>query len=182
MTEFKTLENFPNYEINLEGEVYNKKTDFRVKGSLNKGYRFFRLPDKQGIITTVSLHRLLAQTFLENPNNLNQVDHIDNNKQNNNISNLRFCTRAQNNMNRNSYSCNKEGFPEKRFKYVNWNKTYQIWQGQITLNGKNKFIGRGDNDEELYIMCLDYLYSIFKDNEFYSNQIQEDLIYYNIAD
>jgi hypothetical protein len=100
---------------------------------------------------------------------------------NNTLQNLRWCTRSQNNINRTNYSSNKEGFPEKRFKYVNWNKKDKKWVGHIIINGKNNYIGSSDNDEELYILCLDFLYSIFKYNDFYSAQIKEDLIYYKIS-
>jgi hypothetical protein len=182
MNDFKILAEFPKYEINEKGELYNKNTNFKLSGSLNKGYKVFRIYNKNGKNTTVRLHQLLAQAFIENPNNHNQVDHIDNNKLNNNLQNLRWCTRSQNQTNREIFSHRKEGCPEKRFKYVNWNKRDKNWQGTLKVNGKLKYIGTSDNDEEVYIMCLDFLYSVFKDNEFYSSKIQEDLIKYKIKD
>lgn len=42
------------------------------------------------------VHRLVAATFLENPENLAEVNHIDGNKQNNNVSNLEWCSRRDN--------------------------------------------------------------------------------------
>ena len=44
----------------------------------------------------VRLHRIIAITFLPNPNNKSQVDHKDSNKKNNNLSNLRWVTSKQN--------------------------------------------------------------------------------------
>lgn len=43
-----------------------------------------------------SIHRLVAQSFIENPNNYEEINHIDENKTNNNVVNLEWCTRKQN--------------------------------------------------------------------------------------
>ena len=47
-----------------------------------------------------SMHRLVAETFLDNPNNLKFVDHIDRDKSNNDLSNLRWVTAQENLYNR----------------------------------------------------------------------------------
>lgn len=41
-------------------------------------------------------HRLIAETFIENPNNYKEIDHLDRNKFNNSVDNLRWCDRIEN--------------------------------------------------------------------------------------
>ena len=47
-------------------------------------------------IKQIFIHRIVATTFLPNPNNLPQIDHLDGNKANNCVENLRWCTQVQN--------------------------------------------------------------------------------------
>lgn len=60
------------------------------------GYLYINL-SKNGKIKTFKIHRLVAQTFLDNPNNLPCVNHKDENKLNNIPENLEYCTVAYNN-------------------------------------------------------------------------------------
>jgi hypothetical protein len=58
------------------------------------------LTDDRGHRTNVFVARMIAYTFLPNPENLPEVDHIDRNPANNVVSNLRWCSRIENNHNR----------------------------------------------------------------------------------
>lgn len=65
--------------------------------SLNtKGYPQVRIYDSKGKGHTLRVHRLVAQSFIPNPENLPQVDHIDGDKTNNMVSNLRWVTNQTN--------------------------------------------------------------------------------------
>lgn len=87
------------YMVSTLGRVYNKRTGRYLKGGLNQnGYRRVVLYDS----TTQkkyykNIHRLVAETFIPNPEGLECINHKDENKTNNNIENLEWCTKAYNN-------------------------------------------------------------------------------------
>lgn len=51
---------------------------------------------KGSVGKTFTLHKMVATMFIPNPNGYKEIDHIDGNPQNNNISNLKWCTHSQN--------------------------------------------------------------------------------------
>lgn len=61
------------------------------------GYITYHLKNKEGKIKIRKLHRLVAETFLPNPNNYPVVNHINGNKLDNSIDNLEWCTISHNN-------------------------------------------------------------------------------------
>lgn len=67
-----------------------------LKTSLKKGYPFVCLCKKGSRTIQKTVHRLVAEAYLPNPDNLPQVNHKDSNKENNNVSNLEWCTASQN--------------------------------------------------------------------------------------
>lgn len=92
------------YEIDEQGNVYalprQKRTPTTVYTSKEKvlkpydnGYGYMLVDmRKNGKRYMRLVHRLVAETFLPNPNNLPQINHIDGNKSNNTLSNLEWCT------------------------------------------------------------------------------------------
>ena len=99
--EWKPLNNFEGYFINELGEVksarsYKGTKEKILKGSYNQqGYKTYSFI-KDGKVYTKTLHRLLMETFIPNPNNLPCINHIDGNIQNNSLDNLEWCTYGHN--------------------------------------------------------------------------------------
>ena len=100
------IQGFPNYRINKQGQVfsnYKYKTNIpcdtwrEVKPVLDKGVGYFIVTlTNQGKRSNKFIHRLLATHFIPNPLNKPQVNHIDGNKQNNDLSNLEWVTSQEN--------------------------------------------------------------------------------------
>jgi hypothetical protein len=95
-------------------------------------------------MVNVSVHRLVANAFLPKNNTMNIVDHVDGNKQNNNASNLRWCTSSQNHMNTKK---TKKGKSSK-YKGVSYSKSRNKWEACIRINKKTIHLGRFSTEEE----------------------------------
>ena len=93
------------YKVSDRGDVFSvirKDSRGRKCGGImlkprydKDGYRQVQLC-KNGIRKTKLIHRLVAETFIPNPNGLPQINHIDEIKDNNNVENLEWCTSKHN--------------------------------------------------------------------------------------
>lgn len=97
---WKDIKGYPNYMVSSWGRVkslnYNHTGKERIlKQQLKRGYLYVGLR-KNKKFKHCGVHRLVAEAFLDNPNNLPEVNHKDENKTNNFVSNLEFCDRKYN--------------------------------------------------------------------------------------
>jgi len=110
-TNFEDLKDFEGlYQIDRNGKIWsnyygkimsptNEKEYLRISLSKNRERKSYRI------------HRLLAIQYIPNPDNLPEIDHIDRNTLNNDLSNLRWCDRTTNANNKN---CNIANMTEEQ--------------------------------------------------------------------
>lgn len=90
----RQIEGFSGYLVSTEGDVYSLKRNNKIKlkpGKNCKGYLYVNLCEN-GKYKSKTIHKLVAKAFIDNPNNLPCVNHIDGIKTNNNRNNLEWCT------------------------------------------------------------------------------------------
>tara|TARA_B110000285_G_C14523148_1_gene337477 strand:+ start:18 stop:509 length:492 start_codon:yes stop_codon:yes gene_type:complete len=104
-------------------------------GTFSTGYKCIKINK-----TLKSLHRVIYHAHnqewnISDVSKNNLIDHIDGDKTNNNISNLRVVTSQQNSFN-------------TRAKGISWNKCAKKWMAQIYLNRKKIHLGYFETEEE----------------------------------
>tara|TARA_R110000824_G_scaffold359051_1_gene546585 strand:- start:242 stop:688 length:447 start_codon:yes stop_codon:yes gene_type:complete len=122
------IQGYPNYLIYPDGRVWSKKRNRFLKGWINSdGYVDIDIQRK-----TRKVHRLVAEAYIPNPENKQEVDHIDGNKQNNDISNLTWVTHLEN---MNAFQpIRKDNI--SGVKNVHYDNTHKKWMFKKHMNGK----------------------------------------------
>lgn len=157
--EWKSVEGFEDrYEVSNLGRIrslhsYGGNTCRIMKpGKRSDGYLHIGL-SKDGICKHFVVHRLVAMAFIPNPQNLEMINHKDENKENNCVDNLEWCTRSYNQI----YSMNLH--PERRkifgnnFKDKKTGKTLSPRTKHLPVKHFRKIEQRTLNDE--YIKTFD---------------------------
>ncbi len=94
---WKTVKDFSKYEVNEEGIIRNKKTKYVLSQKPNNsGYPLVHLSDENNKDRTLQVSRVVATTWLPNPDNLPEIDHLDRNPLNNTVSNLEWVSKEEN--------------------------------------------------------------------------------------
>ena len=143
------VRNYPNYIIYDDGRLFSKKSNRflkKVKGSLYHQYTL----SNEGKCKYHMIHRLVAEHFIPNPNNYNVVDHIDRDKLNNNVNNLRWCRSVDNSHNTGKYSTNTSGH-----KNIYFRTGRHAWVYAFRFKGKVIF--RRNFQSKTDCLCYKYI-------------------------
>lgn len=92
----KKIPDYPNYSVTYNGRIFNHNTErFMAFWIMPEGYFRLNIKNESGQKKFL-VHRLIALTFIPNPENKPQVNHIDSNKSNNSVNNLEWITNKEN--------------------------------------------------------------------------------------
>jgi hypothetical protein len=140
---WRSIDGYTNYQVSNIGRVRNVSTGRILKPVVDTvGYYRVRLYEG-GITKKIRIHRLVANEFLEASHEIKMVDHIDRNRLNNYVTNLRYVTVQQNQMNR-----TKRSNTSSKYKGVIFKKQCNKWQSRVQYDGKRISLGYFDNEQE----------------------------------
>lgn len=107
--EERVIPEYPTFAITNTGFVRDLRTGGLSNGCNDRGYRKFTLrnPNKS---SSSNIHRLVAQAFIPNPDNLPEIDHINRKPDDNRVENLRWVNDFTQAQNRGDMKSNKSGY------------------------------------------------------------------------
>lgn len=157
---FKDIPNFEGYYQvsnlgnvkSLSRQVWGGRAYYTINDRMLKktkdshNYRVVKISAKE-IKKSFRVHQLVAIAFLNHTPNGTKgliVDHIDNNRNNNNLSNLQLVTYRENN--------SKDRVGTSKYTGVCWNKAANKYRCTININGKSKHLGYFTDEYEAHLV------------------------------
>ena len=135
---WKDIAGYEFYEVSNFGKVRNTKNNKILKGSIRKdGYINFKLSYKGRSFNLLG-HRIVAETFLQNPDNKCCINHRDFNKQNNNVNNLEWVTNRE----------NMNHLSGRQYPCIHFDEKYNKFKIIIKINNLSTYFGNYDSIEE----------------------------------
>lgn len=140
--EWVSINDFPDYEINIYGDVYDKVREKTLTHYYtDRGYKTVELK-KNGAPYRKKVHRLVAQAFIPNPENKPEINHIDTCKKNCRVTNLEWNTRSENMLHASKNNLikgvyNKTSFPKRKIKIVETGEVFDsVTECAKRINGQ----------------------------------------------
>ena len=138
------------YAVSRDGKVRNLNTNYYLKGAILNTYRVFNLKIN-GKQRNIAGHRLVAVAFIPNPDNKPFVDHVDGNRLNNNVENLRWVSQQENAQNihkdtpysikdKENYSLSLKNLPDEIWKQFRDTEIYVSNLGRVKNTKTNKIV------------------------------------------
>lgn len=143
---------YPQYLIYPDGKIWSKRKKKYMKPATHrKGYLYLILYNDINK-KTLRIHRSVAIHYIPNPNNYPEIDHINRNKKDNRIENLRWATRSMNMLNIGLKNSNTSGH-----KYIIFRKNRNKWMFQM----RNQYImKRKLCESKIDAICIKFYYMI----------------------
>ena len=147
MEEWRTISEFPKYEVSNLGRVRNKKSLRILSPVLNKENGYLQVPlcDGAGGRFWRKNHRLVAIEFIPNPNNLPTVNHINFDKSDPRVENLIWMSMLDNNIHARKGKQWVRNQPSSQYVGVSFDPSPRIvrrWRARATdAKSKTKLIG-----------------------------------------
>ena len=155
---WKSVEDFPNYEISNFGRIkrveriiirkgFPYKLPEKILKSLNEysGYFMIKIGNEKGRKSFL-IHRLVAKSFIENPKKLEFVNHLDNDKFNNHVDNLEWVNQRENSC----HAAQLDKNSSSKFTGVAFHQKSKKWYASINYKGKSHSLGYHPTELEAY--------------------------------
>ena len=164
---WKQINDYPNYYISNFGNIKRKE---RLKQIITDrgGYKVIQLFNN-GKPKRYKIHRLVGEAFIENPENKPFIDHIDFDKSNNNVNNLRWVNRIESQQHRSKTTKTKSSI----YKGVSFDKKGNKWKANININKKPIYIGQFKTEYEAGLAYNNYIKEHQLEEYFVLNEIKE---------
>lgn len=144
---WKLVERNTDYMISSKGRVITlkKKGQLMKTNVSNTGYPSVMMSfGKRELKNKFGIHRLMAEAFLEKRDEHTEVDHIDGNKLNHDLNNLRWVTSLENRRG----AMVKKAKTSSKYRGVSFCKKSNKWKARLTFNHKTYCIGSFDCEHE----------------------------------
>ncbi len=141
ISNFGRVKSLDRNEINKNGVV--RKLKGSLKNSFISGGYVLVTLSKNNVNESHCIHRLIAEAFIPNPKNLDEVNHKNRIKKNNFLSNLEWCTSREN-----THHARIRMKSSSKYVGVSYDKqnSQKPWISRINIQGKTKFLGRFETE------------------------------------